>query len=350
MLELDGSEGGGQLVRTALALAAVTGTPFVMEGIRGNRPTSGLGAQHHTCVEALAAIADADVGAGDDGDEDPAVGTERLVFEPGAVTGGEYAVDIGTAGSVTLLLDAVLPLATVLEEPLRLTVEGGTDVAWSPPVDYLRHVKLPLLRRHGLQAAVEVHRRGFYPEGGGAVTLYLAASSLAPVDVPEGGPADGVRVFSVASDDLADPEVADRQAAAATELLEAAGLDVLGRVATYGETRSTGSALVIALGEGLDRMPRAGASALGERGKPAEDVAEDAVEALREFLDGPGAVDAHLADQLVPYLALAGGEVRVPRVTDHVATIVDLVGAFGSEVAVDASDSGAVLSRPSSPR
>lgn len=342
MLELDGSDGGGQLVRTALSLSALTATPFEMDGVRGERSTPGLGAQHLAGVEAVAAVTDADVETGDEDGGEPAVGTESFVFEPGPVAGGEYAVDIGTAGSVTLLVDAVLPLATALDEPLRLTVVGGTDVAWSPPVDYLRHVKLPLLRGHGLQASLSVERRGFYPEGGGAVTLQVAPSSLMPV-APVSASRETARIYSTASDDLASDWVADRQVAAATGLLEDAGVEVVQRVAGYWTSRSTGSALVVQLDGGSDAAP-VGFGALGAQGRPAEDVAEDAVEAALSFRAGPGAVDGHMADQLVPYLALAGGEVAIPAVTDHVETVVALVEAFGYEVGIDRRAEGAVVS------
>lgn len=358
MLELDGSEGGGQLLRTALSLSAVTGTPFEMTGIRGARPNPGLRHQHLAAVEALATVADADVAEpgvadgdaaetdvadadSDDADEtdepaEPAVGTETLTVDPAEPTGGEYAVDVGTAGSVTLILDAVLPLATALERPLSLTVTGGTDVKWSPPLDYFRHVKLPLLREHGLQAAVEVDRRGFYPAGGGEVTLYLAPSELDPIEVD---PAlTGARVYSVAAASLAERDVADRQAEAAVDELAAAGVAVTERRVTYTDAASAGSAVVVRL-DG----PPAGFTGLGEQGTPSEAVAAEAVEAALAFRDGPGAVDAHMADQLVPYLALAGGAVRIPRVTDHVATCVELVRAFGYDVTVEELADGAVL-------
>lgn len=381
MLELDGSEGGGQLVRTALSLSALAGTPFEMGGIRGDRKTPGLRPQHLAAVEAVAAIANADVGAGDDhGDDDaghdddrdvdagdgddgarvgddgdrdgddgdrdgdtPAVGTGALTFDPGTVAGGEYEVDVGTAGSVTLVLDAVLPLATALAEPLRLTVRGGTDVRWSPALDYHRFVKLPLLRRYGLQAALEVDRRGFYPEGGGAVTLHLAPSTFSRITLTDSTPRGAARVYSVASDDLASNEVADRQAVTAAGLLEDAGLDVVERVTSYVATRSTGSVVLVALGGGIDGQVPAGFSALGERGKPSEDVARDAVESALAARAGPGVVDPHMADQLVPYLALAGGEVAIPRVTDHVETVVALVERFGYEVRVERRGERVVL-------
>lgn len=340
MLELDGSAGGGQLVRTALSLSALTGTPFEMEDVRGNRPTPGLGAQHLAAVQAVAAITGADVEAGDG--EAPEVGTGELAFVPGTVESGEYAIDVGTAGSVTLVIDAVLPLATALDDPLRLTVRGGTDVQWSPPLDYHRFVKLPLLRRYGLQAALEVDRRGFYPAGGGAVTLHLAPSTFSQVVPSEDEIHETARVHSIASDDLASNEVADRQAAAAADLLEAAGLAVVERTASYGTTRSTGSAVLVVL-VGDDGVPT-GFSALGERGKPAADVAEGAAEAALAFRSEPGVVDPHMADQLVPYLALAGGEVVVSRVTDHVETVAALVEAFGFEASLDRRGDGAVLS------
>lgn len=341
MLELDGSDGGGQLLRTALSLSALSGRPFRMEGIRGDRPNPGLAAAHLATVEAIAAIADADVADGD-GDE-PAVGTDELTFEPGAVEGGEYAVDVGTAGSVTLLFDAVLPVATALDGPLRLTVRGGTDVKWSTPLDYLRYVKLPAVRTLGVAAALEADRRGFYPEGGGAVTLHLAPSELAPPDWTAAADRETARVYSVASDDLADAGVADRQAAAAAGRLEEAGVEPVERASTYAATRSTGSAVMVRLDGAGPGDPPAGFDALGEPGKPAEDVAEEAVEAALAFREGPGAVDGHMADQLVPYLALSGGEVRIPAVTDHVATCVDLVGEFGFEVGIEERAEGAVL-------
>ena len=330
MLELDGSDGGGQLVRTALALSAVSGTPFEMVNIRGDRPNPGLGHQHFTAVRALAEIAAADV-------SEVEVGDEELTFEPETVAGGEYEADIGTAGSITLLFEALLPLAPALPEPLTLWATGGTDVKWSPPLDYFRYVKLPFLRRHGLHAAVELDRRGFYPKGAGRVGLQLAPSSVEQFAATdrEGGPA---RIYSVASANLATQDVAERQADEAARRIEAAGVATIERSVTYAEAASAGTAIVVRL-DG----PPAGFTALGERGVPAEEVAGKAVDATLAFRDGPGAVDEHMADQLVPWLALSGGRVRIPRVTDHVETVVNLVSEFGYEVALDRRDEGAVL-------
>lgn len=358
MLEIDGSAGGGQLLRTALALSALTDTPFRMTDVRGDRPTPGLKAQHAACVRAAAAVADAEVEGG-------AVGDDAVTFEPNEVTGGDYAVAVDTAGSLTLVFETVLPLAVATETPLTLHATGGTDVAWSPPIDYLRRVKLPLLARHGLLARVDAERRGFYPAGSGAARLTLSPSSLNRIDLPEpvGRPdVASVRVFVAASTDLAASDAAERLAAAAAEGLADDGHEVASRVASYGPATSTGAVVTIRAdvnerhedgsenrGAAADATagvrPAAGVSALGEPGTPAEETAHEAVDRFRRFRDGPGAVDRHLADQLVLPVALAGGAVAAPTVTDHLASCVALVNRFGIDVAYEERATGGALVR-----
>lgn len=340
MLTIDGSAGGGQVVRTALACSALTGEAVRIEHVRDARPEPGLKAQHVAACDALAAVCDADVDGVDQG-------SETVTFEPDAPQAGEYGVDVGTAGAVTLVCDAVLPVAAALDAPLSLTVTGGTDVKWAPAVDYYRHAKLPLLARCGLDASLAVERRGFYPAGGGRVTLRVeptAPSRRSALDLRGRGPLDRVNVHSVASESLADAEVADRQAAAATEALGEDGTPTEATV-EYVDSRSPGSALVLAAeyGTGDGQSTRAGFTSLGERGLPSEAVAERAVEAFRAFDDGPGAVDEHAADQCMLPLALWGGAVWIPRVTDHVRTNRDVLAAFGADVAVEERDAGALL-------
>lgn len=333
MLELDGSAGGGQLLRSALTLSVLTGRPFRMTAIRDARPNPGLRPQHRAAIEAVAGACDADVSGA-------AVDSRAVTFRPGALEGGEVAVDIGTAGSVALLFDALLALALRLDDPFVAAARGGTDVKWSPTMGYYRGVKLPLLRRHGLAAALDHDRAGFYPAGGGTATLRLWPSSMEPLSLSDRGAFEGTRIHSKASMDLADREVAERQAAAAAEGLREAGLDPVERTVAYAETDSPGSALAVRADYG---SAIAGFDALGERGKPAEDVAAEAVAAAREFADGTAAVDGHMADQLVVFLALVGGRVRVPRVTDHVETSIELLRRFGFEVSLDRSADGPVL-------
>ncbi|HKJ59919.1 MAG TPA: RNA 3'-terminal phosphate cyclase, partial [Halobacteriales archaeon] len=275
MLELDGSSGGGQLVRTALALSALSGTPFRMEGIRGGRPQPGLRPQHLAAIELVTDVAAAEVsGASIDSDE--------LEFDPGELRPGRYDADIGTAGSVTLLFDAVVPLAVALDGRLEVQVTGGTDVRWSPTFDYYRRIKLPLLRRLGVDVAVDLDGRGFYPAGGGRATLWLGPSTPDSLSLYSRGPLLGARVYSVASTDLADRDVAERQADSAVDGIDDLGLDVVERTVQYADARSTGTAVAIRLDS---EEAIAGFDAIGERGKPAETVAGDAVERARSFAD-----------------------------------------------------------------
>lgn len=330
MIEIDGSAGGGQVLRSALTLSMYTGTAVEVTDVRGDRAESGLKAQHLAAVETAAAVCDADVS---DADGDSVeLGADTVVFEPNAPVGGSYRADIGTAGSVALLFDTFVPLAPVIDRPLELTATGGTDVNWSPPLDYYRRVKLPLLRSLGLAVAVDVERRGFYPRGGGEVTLRVWPSEPEPLNLVDPGPVSGGRVYSTASADLADADVAERQADAAVAELGDAGIEVTARQTATVEAASTGSVVVVR----IDRERGvAGLDAYGERGKPAKEVALSALADL-DSVTAPGvAVDAHLADQLVVTLATTGGAVAAPRLTAHLESSLDLLSAFGFGVSVD---------------
>ena len=342
MLELDGGDAGGQFVRTALALSVLDDTPIRLRNVRGGRSTPGLRPQHVAVIDVLSAITDASVSGTD-------VGSETVAFEPGEAddwtAGGTYSVDVGTAGSITLLFDAVLPLATRLESPLSVRATGGTDVKWAPPADYYARVKLPTIRRFGLGAAFEVHRRGFYPEGGGEARLHLWPSDLERIDHTTRGELQGVDLYSTQSRSLADADVAARQLDGALETLTESqvlddSVDVNTVTATTAGSESPGSAIVIRLEHATGY---AGVSALGERGKPAERVGRDAATDLLEPLDSPSPVDVHLADQLLVFLALAGGRLRLPEITDHVTTSLDLLEAFGYEERLESGGDGGVV-------
>ncbi|WP_132058719.1 RNA 3'-terminal phosphate cyclase [Halorussus amylolyticus] len=359
LLELDGSAGGGQLLRTALGLSMATGRAFQMRRVRGSRPTPGLKPQHLAAVRAAASVCDATVS----GDE---LGSETVTFRPGAPTGGRVEIDIETAGSVTLAFDALLPVALGLDRPLVVAATGGTDVKWSPTIAHYRRAKLRLLREWGLFAAVEREQVGFYPAGGGRATLLLAPSSPSRLERIERGDLEGARIYSTESADLADRDVAARQAANAAESLRNAEIPVVERTISTAETPSTGSTATVVLDY---EETVAGFDALGERGTPAEEVGARVVDAAVSFHrrdSGPDAdsssdtdsspdagdgaaapspanattsgntpaVDAHTADQLVVFLALCGGRVTVPEVTDHVRTGIDLVAEFGLDVTV----------------
>lgn len=333
MRTVDGAHGGGQLLRTALTLSALTGEPLEMAGIRGARPEPGLRPQHLAAVDLLSQICDATV-------TDVEIGTESLTFEPGATEPGRYEVDVGTAGSVTLLFDAVLPLATAVDGPLVVVAEGGTDVKWSPTMAYYRRVTVPLLRQHGLHVTVSVDRRGFYPAGGGRAILSIAPSTLAPLALGSRGPVESARVVSIESADLADHAVAQRQAEAVETRLAGTDVTVVERTLGTWAADSPGSAVCVRL-DGAQAV--AGFDALGERGTPAEDVGRSAADDALAFLAGEAAVDRHAADQLLVFLALAGGEVHIPSETDHVATARDLLETFGFETTLDTTPTGPLL-------
>ncbi|WP_323172129.1 RNA 3'-terminal phosphate cyclase [Natrialba sp. PRR66] len=345
--ELDGASAGGQFLRTALTLAILEREPVHITNVRGDRSTPGLRHQHLAVLETLAELAAADVSGAE-------LGSETVEFSPGRerLAGGDYAVDIGTAGSVTLLFDAVLPLATELESPLSLTATGGTDVAWSPPLDYFRRVKLPLLRQFGLAAACEWSRRGFYPDGGGQATLRLAPSTLEPIELTDRIRPTAIRVQSTEAAALADRNVARRQAEGALERLDARDRDcdceLVERSATTVASDCPGSAIVLRIddgGRGGDESTTslAGFTALGERGVPAERVGENAADAANRFLDGTAPVDQHMADQLLVFLAIAGGRVRVPAVTDHVETSCALLESFNVPIEKRPENGAAVI-------
>lgn len=337
MLEIDGGEGGGQVLRTALGLSMITGTAVRLTDVRGSRSTPGLRPQHLASVRVAAEVSAAAV-------EGAAVGETELTFRPGTVTGGSYERDVGTAGSVPLVFDTLVPLATTLDEPLELTATGGTDVKWSPSTAYYRRVKLPLLSQYGLDADVTLHRSGFYPAGGGRATLRVAPSTPSAFDLTDRDGLHAVSVYSKASESLEESDVARRQATAAADRLDE--LDVPHDIADVSSVPSTspGSALLLRATYGGSLV---GFDALGERGTSSEAVAEAATTAFETFRTTTAAVDEHLADQLLVFLALGGGQVRIPRITGHVRTNFDVIRAFGFELALDESSGGtAVVSAP----
>jgi RNA 3'-terminal phosphate cyclase (ATP) len=317
MLSLDGSygEGGGQILRTALSLAALTGTPVRIEGIRAGRPKPGLRPQHLTAVQALAQVAQAEVTGAH-------LGSQELTFRPGALQGGRYHFDVaaktGSAGAVTLIAQALLPPLLTAGAPATIILQGGTHVPWSPPAHYLSHVFLPALAAMGAEVQMTLERWGWYPKGGGEVRLDIRpARSLRGVEWRT--PAAGFAFRALSASAKLPEHVARRQAARLEARLGAAVPVEIIRV----DGRDPGS-LVCLWG------PRAGFSALGARGKPAEQVADEAADAFLAFQESGAALDRHLADQILIYLALAGGPstFTTEAVTSHLTTNVWVIEQF----------------------
>jgi RNA 3'-terminal phosphate cyclase (ATP) len=327
ILRVDGAqgEGGGQVLRTALALSAIRGVPVEIHSIRARRKHPGLQAQHLTAVSALAQICGAEV-------DGAALGSQRVHFAPGAIQGGEYQFDVGTAGSTALVLQAILlPLAQATS-PSRVVLTGGTHVPWSPSVHYVREVWLPVLGEMGVSAHLELLRWGFYPKGGGRVHVAIeGGAKLRAANLVSRQGAARLRGLSAVAN--LPRRIAERQREQALRRLEAEGrqADI---ALVEAEAAGAGSFLMLVADAG--GVP-AGFSAVGERGKPAEQVADEVVDPLFGFLKGDAACDPHLADQLILPMALAGGTSRLTtsRVTPHLLTTVHLVQqALGCPVEV----------------
>jgi RNA 3'-terminal phosphate cyclase (ATP) len=330
MLTIDGTAGGGQLLRTALSLATITDTPFRIEDVRGARPNPGLRPQHLAAVRLAADLCDAEVGGAE-------LDSDSLTFRPGSERRTSLRADVATAGSVTLLFDTVLPIAATCEESFRLTATGGTNVKWSPTVEYHQRVKAPLLAEWGIDVDVDLLRTGFYPAGGGKAVLQTTPSTVSPLELDARDDLERVEIYSKAADALAERDVAKRQATRAQESLDDAGIPTDVRIVEYVSTRSPGSSLLL---RGVYENALVGFDALGERGRTSEDVAESAVRQFEAFHATGAPVDPFMADQLVVFLALAGGRVRIPTVTAHVRTNLDVVDAFGCDVRLDRRSDG----------
>jgi len=329
MVEIDGSfgEGGGQILRTALALSALTGTAVRVVNIRARRPKPGLMAQHLKAVEAAAAVSQARVTGA-------SLGSRELCFEPTRVRGGDYRFAIGTAGSTALVLQTVfLPLCAA---PMtsEVEIEGGTHVPWSPCFDYLAHQWQPFLRQMGLHLELELLRAGFYPRGGGRIRARVSPSApRSALRLVQRG--DLVRVYGVSAVARLGANIARRQRDRAVARLREHGAPVDFDI-VHLPAPSPGTMLLV-LGE-FAAGGRCCYFSLGARGKPAERVADEAVEAFEAFLQTDGAIDEHLVDQLLLPAAFAPGtsEFRTARVTAHLLTNLEVVRKFlAIRIAVD---------------
>jgi len=301
MITIDGSfgEGGGQILRTSLALSLVTGKPFRMENIRAKRNKPGLLRQHLTAVHAAAEVGDAQVEGG-------VIGSMGLAFSPRAVKAGSYHWAIGTAGSATLVLQTVLPALLTAGGPTELSLEGGTHNPYAPPFDFLAKVFLPVVNRMGPNVTARLERPGFYPAGGGRFTVSVApAEQLSRVDLMERGDIlkqEGVGVVSQLSRRIAEAEL---------EVLRS-------KLSWPADCFTIESRNITEVFTGF-----------GERGVPADRVAQATIEEIREYLSAGVPVGRHLADQLMIPMALAGGgKFRTLPPTRHSLTNIEVLKKF----------------------
>jgi RNA 3'-phosphate cyclase len=293
---IDGSygEGGGQLLRTAVALSAITGEAVHITDIRAKRSNPGLAAQHLTAVRAVAELCDGEV-------EGLRIGSQDVVFRPGRIKGGAFRFDVGTAGSIPLVLQALLPAAIASGQPFRIHLIGGTDVRAAPPLDYLRLVLLPLLAKMGIDVRVEALRRGYYPRGGGVVeTTVNPTMRPHPLELEALGPVSEIGGLAHVSNLPA--HIAERMTRAAMEALSHCASIAIEQ-AVYGREAAIGAGGAIVLFARAEQTIL-GASATAERGIPAEQLGEQAGHALLEEIRSGATLDIHATDQVLIYLAL----------------------------------------------
>ena len=316
MLLIDGSEGegGGQVLRTALGLSLVTGKAFRIVHIRGGRPKPGLLRQHLTCVQAATTLGEAEVS----GDE---LGSAELTFRPRAIKAGDYTFSIGSAGSTTLVLQAILPALLRASSPTTVAIEGGTHNSLAPPWEFLAHAFLPLLARMGAKVDARLVRMGFEPAGGGRIEVKVTPAPLRALELMERGAL--VRrdaraiVASIAN------SVGRRELALAREELGYSADEVRCDEVT---AASPGNALVLT--QAYEHVTDVFVG-LGARWVTAEKVAHRVCGEVRRSLRTDAPVGQHLADQLlIPLVLAGGGAFRTVELTEHTRTQLDLVPRF----------------------
>jgi len=317
MICIDGSIGGGSILRVATGLAIATRQSIRVVNIRQNRRKPGLQTQHLAGLRAAATFCDGQL-TGD------AINSTAIEFTPGPTQRGQLDLPIQTAGSIALALQPIIIAALGTRQPVTITVNGGATFGrWSPPAPYLDRVLSPMIEPFGLKLSLQVDRHGFYPQGGARVTCQLRPCAAASRPIAERGKLLRIKGVSIAANHLREARVALRQAQAATQRLLAERLGARVDIRPdYDDTRCPGSGIVL---WAEFEQTLLGASALGAPGKRSERVGEEAADALLEALRGDGTVDAHMADQLIPVIALAGGAFRVPAMTEHVEVNLAIV-------------------------
>ncbi len=317
MIQIDGSvgEGGGQIVRSSLSLSIITGKPFMIERVRANRQKPGLLNQHLTALKAAKAISDAEV-------DGATLGSSFFSFSPKSVIPGEYRFSIGTAGSTTLVFQTLLPPLMIADQPSVIHLEGGTHNPMAPPYEFLTDTFLPLLERMGIRVEGKLDTYGFYPRGGGALTFKIEPN-LNPraLHLNEKGIISAVEAKAVVVN-LPD-SIAERELDTVKSVL--GRLDKR-QVCEVKKGISPGNFVIVQVRahELVETF-----TALGERGKRAEAVAEEAAKEAEVYLEHSAPVGEHLADQLLLPMALAGeGSFVTAILSSHTTTNIEVIQKF----------------------
>jgi len=319
MLEIDSSkgEGGGQVVRSSVALSAITGIESRLTRIRENRPTNGLSKQHCVAVKAVADMTGSDVIGN-------YPGSRELLIRPGKEQVYDISLDIGTAGSISLVLQAILLAGRNHKKKMRVDVSGGTNVMWAPPIDSYQQILFPLMERMGINAKLDIVDRGFYPDGGGRVIAELEPiGEIKPLvidDLGELKSIEGVCYIQHPRD-----KIRDEMIAACEDMLDIdcpVNIDVQ---RTIGSSKGAGLSLMAVYENG-----RLGSNVLTNKGHPAKQAGEDVAKDLLKEMGSGATMDIYTADQLLPYMAMANGisEFKVSRISKHLLSQMDTLETF----------------------
>ena len=316
-MEIDGSQksGSGTILRLSIALAGILGEPLHIYNIRQRRGQPGLRPQHLEAVLTAAKLCNAEM-------KGATLGSRELWFKPDRIAGGKIRAEIGTAGSIPMLLLTILPICAYAERSVSIhVVRGGTDVHHAPTINYLKYVLLPMLERMGLKASLTIRKFGYYPKGMGEVLLEAQpCPKLNPIRIEEFGTIKELSGVSVCTF-LADRRVAKRQAEAANKYLRGRGYEANIQVVNdRSNPLQKGSSIVLWAETSTGAL--LGGDAIGELRKPSEVVGLEAAENLFREVEAQATVDVHLADMLVPYVALADGNsvYLTQNITDHLDT------------------------------
>ena len=332
MLEIDGSqgEGGGQILRTSIALSAITQTPVRITNIRAGRKKSGLKRQHATAVQAAASLCDAEtVGA--------SPGSDRLEFVPGQIKSGDFRFAMGTAGSTSLVFQTLLPILLNADGPSTLVLEGGTHNPFAPPFDFLKQVYLRQLERMGASVVATIERHGFYPAGGGRVEFQISpCEGWKPVEILERGKVLQQRAVALVSN--LPTSIGDRECEVARRKF---GWKHEGS-ADVREVESNGPGNVAMIELEYQNVTEL-FIAFGAKGRASEQVARDVCRQANRYLKNTAPVGEYLADQLLLPMALGkvqgsgGGSFRTMKLTDHSTTHINIIREF-LNVAIDVKE------------
>jgi RNA 3'-terminal phosphate cyclase (ATP) len=319
MLEIDSSrgEGGGQMVRTSVALSAVTGIPTHLTRIRENRPTNGLSKQHCAAISAVAEMTGSEV-------EGNFTGSSDLIFIPGKEQKNSITLNIGTAGSISLVLQAILLAARNHTERLTVDIRGGTNVLWAPPIDSYRQVLFPLMEKMNIHARAEIKERGFYPRGGGHVIATLdPIGKILPMDLSDLG--ELVSVKGICFSQNLSERIGKEIVGSCRKTLKPIADAEIEIENTRGDSRGAGICLVAEYENG-----RLGSNALTTREYSAEKTGADAANDLIQEMKSGATVDVHTADQLLPYMAMAEGKsaFKVSNISRHLLSQMDTLESF----------------------